>query len=96
MNLNETSNDSIFIFQLVKNHLFDYFTGIMRITVDIDEATLEEVIKLTGEKKKGPAVTKAATEFVRRQLAREFGRRVMEGEFEDYPLTNAEIETVDR
>lgn len=68
----------------------------MRITVDIDDATLEQVMKFTGEKKKGPAVVKAASEFVRRQLAREFGRMVMEGEFEDYPLTNAEIEASDR
>lgn len=68
----------------------------MRITVDIDETTLEQVMKFTGENKKGPAVVKAASEFVRRQLAREFGRMVMEGEFEDYPLTNAEIEASDR
>jgi len=68
----------------------------MRITVDIDEATLVEVMKYTGETKKGPAVVKAAWEFVRRQMAREFGRKVMEGEFGDYPMTNDEIEDFDR
>jgi Arc/MetJ family transcription regulator len=68
----------------------------MRITVDIDESMLEEVMKYTGETKKGPAVVKAASEFVRRQMAREFGRKVMEGEFGDYPMTNDEIENFDR
>jgi len=68
----------------------------MRITVDIDESMLEEVMKYTGETKKGPAVVKAASEFVRRQMAREFGRKVMEGEFGDYPMTNDEIESFDR
>jgi Arc/MetJ family transcription regulator len=68
----------------------------MRLTVDIDEATLEQVMKFTGETKKGPALIKAASEFVRRQLNREFARKVMEGEFSDYPMTNDEIEDFDR
>jgi Arc/MetJ family transcription regulator len=68
----------------------------MRITVDIDEDTLKQAMRLTGEKKKGPAVTKAVTEFINRQMAREFGRMVMEGEFEDYPMTNEQIEANDR
>jgi Arc/MetJ family transcription regulator len=68
----------------------------MRITIDIDETTLEQVIKYTGETKKGPALVKAASEFVRRQLNREFASKVMEGEFADYPMTNDEIEDFDR
>ena len=68
----------------------------MRITVDIDEDTLKQAMRLTGEKKKGPAVTKAVTEFINRQMAREFGRMVMEGEFADYPMSNEEIEANDR
>ncbi len=68
----------------------------MRITVDLDEETLKQAMRLTGEKKKGPAVTKAVTEFIHRQMAREFGRMVMEGEFEDYPMTNEQIEAGDR
>lgn len=56
----------------------------MRISVDIDEATLREVMSLTGEKSKSPALAKAITEFVRRQRAREFGRLIREGAF-DYP-----------
>ncbi len=68
----------------------------MRITVDIDAETLKHAMRLTGENKKGPAITKAVTEFINRQMAREFGRMVMEGEFEDYPMTNAQIEASDR
>lgn len=68
----------------------------MRMTIEIDDETLENAIRLTGEKKKGPAVTKAATEFVRREMAKEFGRMVMAGEFGDYPMTNDEIEACDR
>ena len=68
----------------------------MRITVDLDEETLKQAMRLTGEKKKGPAITKAVTEFINRQMAREFGRMVMEGEFVDYPMSNEEIEANDR
>lgn len=68
----------------------------MRLTIDIDETTLDQVMKYTGETKKGPALVKAASEFVRRQLNREFARKVMGGEFSDYPMTNDEIEDFDR
>lgn len=68
----------------------------MRITVDIDEQVLAEAMRLTGEAKKGPAIVKAAKEYIRRQMAREFGRKLMDGEFGDYPMTNAEIEAIDR
>ena len=68
----------------------------MRITIDIDEETLAEVIRFTGESKKGPAVVKAATDFLRRKKVSDYARRVMEGEFQDYPLTNDEIEASDR
>ena len=56
----------------------------MRISVDIDEGVLEEVMALTGEKSKSPALAKAVTEFVRRRRAKEFGRLIREGAF-DYP-----------
>lgn len=67
----------------------------MRITIDIDEATLERVQKITGENKKSPAVSKAVEEFVRRKMAKEFGALLMEGAF-DYPHTPEEIEVLDR
>ena len=56
----------------------------MRISVDIDDGVLEEVMALTGEKHKSPALAKAVTEFVRRRRAKEFGRLIREGAF-DYP-----------
>jgi Arc/MetJ family transcription regulator len=63
----------------------------MRITVDIDESVLEDLVKMTGESKKSPAIAKAVTDFVKRQKAKEFGRELREDVF-DYPLTNDEIE----
>ena len=56
----------------------------MRITVDIEEDVLAELMKITGDKNKSPAVARAVTEFVRRKQAREFGRMIREGVF-DYP-----------
>ena len=68
----------------------------MRITIDVDEDVLEQAMALTGETKKGPAITKAASEFVRREMVRKFANMVMEGQFADYPLTNDELESADR
>lgn len=67
----------------------------MRITIEIDETTLEQVQKITGENKKSPAISKAVQEFVRRQMAREFGDLMMENAF-DYPSTPEEIQALDR
>ena len=58
----------------------------MRISVEIDEALLDEVMELTGEKNKSPALAKAVEQFVLRAKAREFGRLIREGAF-DYPET---------
>lgn len=41
-------------------------------------------------------MAKAASEYLRREMAKEFATQVMEGAFEDYPLTNDEIEQADR
>lgn len=68
----------------------------MKFSVEMDEATLKKVMMATGISKKGPAVAKAASEYLRREMAREFASMVMDGEFEDYPLTNDEIEQSDR
>ena len=56
----------------------------MRITVDIENDVLAELLKITGDKNKSPAVARAVTEFVRHKHAREFGRMIREGVF-DYP-----------
>ncbi len=66
----------------------------MRITVDIEEAIVADLMKLTGEKMKSPAVSKAVEEFVKRKKAKEFGRMLREGAF-DYPTTNAASEKMD-
>ena len=67
----------------------------MRMTVDLDEDTLEELLKITGHKKNSPAVAFAVRDFVNRKKAKDFGRMLREGTF-DYPATNAEVEERDR
>lgn len=52
--------------------------------MDIEEEVLDELLKITGDRSKSPAVAKAVTEFVRRKQARDFGRMLREGVF-DYP-----------
>lgn len=56
----------------------------MRVSVDIDEETLKEVMALTGETQKSPALAKAIVEFTYRRRAKEFGRLIRESAF-DYP-----------
>ena len=68
----------------------------MKFTVDIEEETLATLMRLTGIQKKGPAVVKAATEYMKRELCRDFANRVMEGDFEDYTLTNEALEGIER
>jgi hypothetical protein len=68
----------------------------MKFSVEMDERTLHKVMQATGIAKKGPAVAKAASEYLRREMAKEFATMVMDGGFEDYPLTNDEIELSDR
>ena len=63
----------------------------VRITIDIEKTTLDDLLAITGERKMSPAVNKALTEFVRRQKARQFGRILREGAF-DYELTNEQVE----
>ena len=67
----------------------------MRVSVEIDVGTLTALRRLTGEKKMRPAISRAVSEFVRRQQVRTFGRLLREGAF-DYPLTNDQLETLDR
>ncbi len=43
----------------------------MRTTLNVDEALLEEVVVLTGEKSKGKAVSKALKEYIRRRRIQE-------------------------
>ena len=66
----------------------------MRMTVDLDEKTLDELLKVTGHKKNSPAVAFAMRDFLKRKKAKDFGRMLREGKF-DYPATNDEIESRD-
>ena len=64
----------------------------MRMTVELDEKTLDELLKVTGHKKNSPAVAFAVRDFLNRKKAKDFGRMLREGKF-NYPATNAEIES---
>jgi hypothetical protein len=66
----------------------------MRITVEIENEALAELLRVTGESKKSPAIAKAVDEYLRRTRAREFGRLIRESAF-DYPYTNEQIEAAD-
>ena len=66
----------------------------MRMTVELDNKTLDELTKVTGIKKNSPAVAFAVRDFINRKKARDFGRMLREGKF-DYPATNEEVEARD-
>ena len=66
----------------------------MRMTVELDEDTLQALLKVTGIKKGSPAVAFAVRDFVNRRKAKDFGRMLREGKF-DYPATNDQIEDLD-
>ena len=63
----------------------------MRITVDIKDTELDELLKLTGEKKKSSAINKVVTDYLNRRKAKEFGRLLREGAF-DFDFTNEYVE----
>ena len=63
----------------------------MRITVDIEDESLDELSRITGQDKKSPAVAFAVSEYIKREKAKEFGRLLREGAF-DYPSTNDQVE----
>ncbi len=43
----------------------------MRTTLDIDKKLMEDVVALTGEKRKGKAVSKALEEYIRKKRIEE-------------------------
>ena len=65
----------------------------MRITVEIKDETLNELRRITGQKRKSSAVAFAVSEYIKREKAKEFGRMLRIGAF-DYPATNDAIESV--
>ena len=70
----------------------------MRITVDIEESTLKELLELTGSRKMSPAVSEAVEGYVRRLKASQFGKRILSGVYDSDPTkdgstTEGEIAT---
>jgi hypothetical protein len=53
----------------------------MKITVDIPDKDLEDIMRFTGEKKKGPAIAKFVNSELMLRRRRELCDEVMEGKF---------------
>lgn len=51
----------------------------MKITVDIPEKDLKDIMRFTGEKKKGPAIAKLVATSLMLQRRRELSNEVMSG-----------------
>lgn len=66
----------------------------MRITIAVDANDLRQIQRLTGQRKKSPAITQALVEYLRQQQRKEFIARVLMGRT-DYALTNEELEQRD-
>jgi hypothetical protein len=64
----------------------------MRITVDIEEEKLRELLEVTGEKKMSPAVSKAVSEYLKRVKVAEFGALIKTGVFEEKNALEQSIE----
>lgn len=54
----------------------------MRITVDVEESTLKELLELTGNRKMSPAVSEAVEGYVKRLKASQFGKRILSGTYD--------------
>lgn len=65
----------------------------MRITVDIDERSLKQVMAATGRAKKSAAVAEAVEEYLRLRRVEGLVMRVREGRV-DYGCTNDDLEAM--
>lgn len=63
----------------------------MRITIEIDENSLQEIQRLTGESKKSPAIQQALANYLEERRMHQFLDLVREGKT-DYSLSNDELE----
>lgn len=63
----------------------------MRISVELEEKMVEDIMKLTGERKMSAAIAKAAEMFTKRQKAVAMIRSLREDPL-DYGLSNEELE----
>jgi Arc/MetJ family transcription regulator len=66
----------------------------MRITIDIDAKSLQRIQRLTGQRKKSPAVSEALSTYLRQQDRRALIKRALSGKT-DYLTSNEELEARD-
>jgi Arc/MetJ family transcription regulator len=66
----------------------------MRITIQIDANDLANIQRLTGQKKKSPAVEKVLSDYLRQQRRERLIARALSGE-SDFSLTNKQLEARD-
>lgn len=66
----------------------------MRVTVDISEEDLQRLVDLTGETKKGPAISRAVEGFIQSRELQEFATMIREGKIR-YDVTNEDVEAGD-
>jgi hypothetical protein len=52
----------------------------MKVTVEFSEKELKDVLRLSGEKKKGPAIRKFVTRELMLKRRREISRKILAGE----------------
>ena len=66
----------------------------MRFTIEIGADDMSRIQKITGKKKKSPAVSQALTDFLKLRERQEFIGRVLAGKT-DFPLSNEQLEARD-
>ncbi len=66
----------------------------MRITFEIDANDLRQIQKITGQKKKSPAISRALADFLRMRERQAFIEKALAGQT-DYALTNEDLEARD-
>ncbi len=66
----------------------------MRITVEIDAKSMQRIQRLTGQRKKSPAVSEALSAYLRQQERRALIERALSGKT-DYSMSNQELEARD-
>jgi hypothetical protein len=67
----------------------------MRITVEIEDNKLNEILKWTHQTKKSPAVAAALDEFLEQKQRQAFLEKVLAGKT-DYSASNEKIESLAR
>ena len=66
----------------------------MRITFEIDANELRQIQKITGQKKKSPAISRALADFLRMRQKDAFIAKALAGQT-NCALTNQELEAKD-